>query len=141
MICATDDTDCNARLGGPYPCAKNIYIGDSCRMPDGTLQRHQSARRSTRTASIASPSTTTSPTAAQGFSGALKRNTTKFNTGISLRDALVDYIRTLPNRCTDPSMYTNVVGVNFCKDAQAETYDCTRPSAAAPTSPPARRSG
>jgi len=54
----------------------------------------------------------------------LKRNTTKFNTGISLRDALVDYIRTLPNRCTDPSMFTNVVGVN-CKDKQNETYDCT----------------
>ena len=54
----------------------------------------------------------------------LKRNTTKFNTGISLRDALVDYIRTLPNRCTDPTMYTNIVGVN-CKDKQAETYDCT----------------
>ena len=58
-----------------------------------------------------------------GFS-VLQRNTTKFNTGISLRDALVDYIRTLPNRCTDPTMYTNVVGVN-CKDKQAETYDCT----------------
>ena len=54
----------------------------------------------------------------------LKRNTTKFNTGISLRDALVDYIRTLPNRCCDPTQYTNIVGVN-CKDAQGETYDCT----------------
>ena len=38
---------------------------------------------------------------ASGGSGfaVLKRNTTKFNTGISLRDALIDYIRTLPNRC------------------------------------------
>jgi hypothetical protein len=58
-----------------------------------------------------------------GFS-VLKRNTTKFNTGISLRDALVDYIRTLPNRCSDASQYVNIVGVN-CKDAQGETYDCT----------------
>jgi hypothetical protein len=63
---------------------------------------------------------------ANGGSGfnVLQRNTTKFNTGISLRDSLIDYIRSLPNRCTDPSQFTNVVGVH-CKDRQGETYDCT----------------
>ena len=62
---------------------------------------------------------------AQGGSGfsVLKRNTTKFNTGISLRDGLVDYIRSLPVRC-DPAQYTNVVGTT-CKDAQGETFDCS----------------
>ncbi len=62
---------------------------------------------------------------ANGGSGfaVLKRNTTKFNTGISLRDALVDYIRTLPNRC-DPSQYTNLVGVS-CRDDKGVPYDCT----------------
>ncbi|MBI5480378.1 MAG: bifunctional metallophosphatase/5'-nucleotidase [Deltaproteobacteria bacterium] len=40
---------------------------------------------------------------AAGGSGflVLKRNTTKFNTGISLRDALIDYLRQLPSRCAD----------------------------------------
>ena len=40
---------------------------------------------------------------AAGGSGflVLKRNTTKFNTGISLRDALIDYLRLLPSRCPD----------------------------------------
>ncbi|MGZ6950314.1 MAG: 5'-nucleotidase C-terminal domain-containing protein, partial [Ilumatobacteraceae bacterium] len=62
---------------------------------------------------------------AQGGSGfsVLKRNTTKFNTGISLRDALVDFIRTLPGHC-DPAAFSNVVGVT-CKDDKGETYDCT----------------
>ena len=47
----------------------------------------------------------------------LKRNTTRFNTGISLRDALADYIRSLPDtdsraRCsaTDPQ-WSNIKGV------------------------------
>ncbi|MCA1664586.1 MAG: 5'-nucleotidase C-terminal domain-containing protein [Myxococcales bacterium] len=121
-ICASDDTDCNTRLGHPGPCAKNIYLGDHCRMPDGTFNN--------------TPCKAIDPYGeyrvavndyiANGGSGfaVLKRNTTKFNTGISLRDALVDYIRTLPNRCTDPTMFTNIVGVH-CKDKQAETYDCT----------------
>jgi hypothetical protein len=68
---------------------------------------------------------------AQGGSGfaVLKRNTTKFNTGISLRDALVDYIRTLPTHhqnpaLCDPAANTNIVGVG-CKDAQGESFDCT----------------
>jgi hypothetical protein len=79
---------------------------------------------------------------AQGGSGfaVLKRNTTKFNTGISLRDSLVDYIRTLatyaqdvqapdvmagtrPAHC-DPKGNTNIVGVT-CSDNQGAFYDCT----------------
>mgnify|MGYP006921774340 FL=1 len=47
----------------------------------------------------------------------LKRNTTRFNTGISLRDALADYLRSLPDtderaRCsaTDP-LWSNIKGI------------------------------
>jgi 5'-nucleotidase len=50
---------------------------------------------------------------AAGGSGftVLKNNTTKFNTGISLRDALIDYIRALPSTNTncDPMMNTNII--------------------------------
>jgi 5'-nucleotidase len=56
---------------------------------------------------------------AAGGSGftVLKNNTTKFNTGISLRDALIDYIRGLPANATypnpqaacDPKLNSNIV--------------------------------
>ena len=47
---------------------------------------------------------------AAGGSGfaVLKNNTTKFNTGISLRDALLDYIREIPGRC-DPTKNQNII--------------------------------
>ncbi len=62
---------------------------------------------------------------ANGGSGfaVLKRNTTKFNTGISLRDALIDYVRKSPNRC-NPTDYNNIVGVN-CRDEKGVLGDCT----------------
>jgi 5'-nucleotidase len=59
---------------------------------------------------------------AAGGSGfeVLKRNTTKFNTGISLRDGLVDYIQDLPGPCPniDPK-YGNVA----CLDQNVEAHD------------------
>ena len=119
LECSTNDADCNAR--GLGACAKNIFLGDSCRMPDGTFKG--------TTCKPLDPfgeyRVAVNDYIANGGSGfaVLKRNTTKFNTGISLRDALVDYIRKLPTRC-DPANYTNVVGVT-CKDRQGETYDCT----------------
>jgi 5'-nucleotidase len=135
LVCAADDQECNARQdlsGLPHaPCAKNIWLGDSCRDADGTF---------TTKGTMCDPQKTTcckplepfgeyrvavNDYIAQGGSGftVLKRNTTKFNTGISLRDALVDYIRTLTTRCntTDNS---NITGMS-CKDAQGETFDCT----------------
>lgn len=121
-ICAGDDQECNARLGPGRPCAKNIYLGDHCRMPDGTFNGTSCKPLNP----YGEYRVAVNDYIAAGGSGfaVLKRNTTKFNTGISLRDALVDYIRTLPNRCTDASQFTNVVGVN-CKDKQNESYDCT----------------
>src|SRR5207249_5112090 len=63
---------------------------------------------------------------ANGGSGfaVLKRNTTKFNTGISLRDALIDFMVEQPNRC-GVSNYSNILGVN-CRDAKTTPYDCTQ---------------
>jgi len=69
---------------------------------------------------------------AAGGSGfaVLKRNTTKFNTGISLRDSLIDYITEQNTRC-DVSQYTNLIGVQ-CVDAHSfdplnggTSYDCS----------------
>ncbi len=119
MICGLTDPDCNAR--GMGACAKNIYLGDGCRGADGTFAN--------TTCKPLDPfgeyRVAVNDYIAQGGSGfaVLKRNTTKFNTGISLRDALVDYVRTLKKRC-DPAIYSNVVGVH-CLDAQKETFDCS----------------
>jgi len=71
---------------------------------------------------------------AAGGSGflVLKRNTTKLNTGIQLRDALVDYLRALPSRCPDLIADWNItvpVGSRplatdlACIDATAEAHD------------------
>jgi 2',3'-cyclic-nucleotide 2'-phosphodiesterase (5'-nucleotidase family) len=124
MVCNQDasDIDCNARLGTGQACAKNIYIGDNCRMPDGTFNG-TSCKALDQFGEYRVAVNDYIATGGSGFT-VLARNTTKFNTGISLRDALIDYIQTLTNRCSDYSDYTNIVGVN-CKDAQSETYDCT----------------
>jgi 5'-nucleotidase len=127
LQCATGDPEC-ARLCDPSDpscvapaCAKNIYIGDGCRAADGSFTN--------TTCKPLEPLSlyrvAVNDYIANGGSGfaVLKRNTSKFNTGISLRDALIDYIRTLTVRC-NPMNYTNVVGVT-CRDAQGETYDCT----------------
>lgn len=121
MVCTRNDADCNARLGPNETCAKNIYLGDHCRMPDGSFNgTHCKPLDPYGEYRVA-----VNDYIAQGGSGfaVLKRNTTKFNTGISLRDALVDYVRTLPTRC-DPSQFSNIVGVS-CRDEKGETYDCT----------------
>ena len=128
MQCANGDPDCASTDGpeGPQECAKNIYLGDGCRMPDGTFNGTScKAARSRSTASIWRGGAV-NDYIAQGGSGfdVLKRNTTKFNTGISLRDALVDYIRTLTTRAATRRNYTNIVGVT-CKDSQGETFDCS----------------
>ena len=121
MQCASDDPECAQRRGFPGPCAKNIVLGDSCRLPDGTLDTQKCRPLNP----FAEYRVAVNDYIANGGSGfaVLKRNTTKFNTGISLRDALVDYIRTLPSRC-DPSQYTNIVGVH-CRDAHGVVTDCT----------------
>jgi 2',3'-cyclic-nucleotide 2'-phosphodiesterase (5'-nucleotidase family) len=121
MVCSSDDPECMQRRGVPGPCSKNIYLGDSCRGQDGTFN----GTKCQPLQQFAEYRVAVNDYIAQGGSGfaVLKRNTTKFNTGISLRDALVDYIRTLPGRC-DPSQYQNVTGVT-CRDSLGEAYDCS----------------
>ncbi len=126
VVCVSNDPVCNARqdaAGQPHgPCAKNIYIGNACRGADGTFNNTTCKPLNPFEEYLVA----VNDYIANGGSGfdVLQRNTTKFNTGISLRDSLTDYIRGLNNRCTDASLYTNVIGVH-CKDAQSETYDCT----------------
>jgi 5'-nucleotidase len=126
LVCVDNDPECNARqdrAGLPHgPCAKNIHIGDKCRMPDGTFNGTSCAPINPFAEYVVAVNDYIA-NGGSGF-GVLQRNTTKFNTGISLRDSLIDYIRSLPNRCTDPTLFTNVVGVH-CKDRKGETYDCT----------------
>jgi 5'-nucleotidase/UDP-sugar diphosphatase len=119
LMCSDTDPDCNAR--GQRACAKNIYLGDNCRMADGSFN----GTHCKPIDPFGEYRVAVNDYIAQGGSGfsVLKRNTTKFNTGISLRDALIDYIRTMSNRC-DPMQFSNVLGVT-CRDAQKETYDCS----------------
>jgi 5'-nucleotidase, C-terminal domain len=124
-VCIDNDPDCNtyqAAHGLPAgPCAKNIYIGDNCRMPDGTFNGTKCAPLSP----LGEYRVAVNDYIANGGSGfaVLQRNTTKFNTGINLRQSLTDYIETLPNRCS-PTNYVNISGVN-CNDAQGASYDCS----------------
>jgi len=73
--------------------AYDIVLGDGCRKPDGSVDT--TACRPLDC--FASYKVAVNDFISVGGSGfvVLKRNTTRFNTGISLRDALADYIRTL----------------------------------------------
>jgi 5'-nucleotidase len=121
MVCGDNDMDCINRLGSPQPCAKNIFLGDGCRMADGTID----ATKCQPLNPFGEYLVAVNDYIANGGSGfsVLKRNTTKFNTGISLRDSLISYIRTLPNRC-DPSQFQGVTGV-YCRDSNGVRYDCS----------------
>jgi 5'-nucleotidase/UDP-sugar diphosphatase len=98
---------------GPY--AYNIALGDSCRKPDGTLDLTTCKPLDC----FASYKVAVNDFISVGGSGfvVLKRNTTRFNTGISLRSALADYIRKLGEdpryRCAgnDPA-WGNIKGVS-----------------------------
>ena len=140
MVCAGDDTDCN---DAPRPAGERVrqeHLSSAT-----TAAWHRRTVRSTRRCKPLDPSglyrVAVNDYIASGGSGfaVLKRNTTKFNTGISLRDALVDYIRTLPNRCTRPSQYTNIVGVHLQGQAGRDLRLHRRSATATRASPTARR--
>lgn len=116
LVC--DPSQCEP---GMRACAKNIYFGDNCRAPDNSFDGTNCVPLD----AFGEYRVAVNDYIAAGGSGfsVLKRNTTKFNTGISLRDSLIDYIRSLTGRC-DPVTYKNIVGVN-CLDAQQATYDCS----------------
>ncbi|HUH01713.1 MAG TPA: bifunctional UDP-sugar hydrolase/5'-nucleotidase [Kofleriaceae bacterium] len=86
--------------GGRTACAKNVLIGDDCRMnsdPDGPVDPSRCPPlEPTGLYRVA-----VNDYIARGGSGfeALKRNTSKQDTGISLRDALIDFLRTRGSCC------------------------------------------
>ncbi len=126
MVCDTQNAGCMARRGQAGACAQNIYLGDHCRLPDGSIdQAKVDAQLCRPLDQFAIYRVAVNDYIANGGSGfsVLKRNTTKFNTGISLRDALVDYVRKSEQRC-DPADWTNIVGVN-CRDKKGVLGDCT----------------
>ncbi|MBL0213951.1 MAG: bifunctional metallophosphatase/5'-nucleotidase [Myxococcales bacterium] len=99
MVCSGD---CGTFQGEPVTaCAKNIYVGDNCRMggnPDGPVDPAKCARLD--------PSSlyrvAVNDYIAAGGSGfeVLKRNSSKQDTGISLRDALRVFLNR-QNKCVD----------------------------------------
>ncbi|HEY3352087.1 MAG TPA: bifunctional UDP-sugar hydrolase/5'-nucleotidase [Polyangia bacterium] len=93
-------------------CADNIFIGDGCNICD-VNDASSSCCNNRMLGGVEHPcacaplnpygtyKVAVNDYIAAGGSGflVLKRNTTKYNTGISLRDALIDYLRMLPSRC------------------------------------------
>lgn len=120
-------------------CAKNIHLGDHCRgsNPDGPIDE-----------SVCAPLKPTglyrvavNDYIAAGGSGfdVLKRNSSKQNTGISLRDALTVYLSKQPATCgtqstdqviddTDPQMPQRTIAARYgskisCLDENIEAHD------------------
>ncbi len=79
--------------GGASACAKNIYLGEDCRNgdPDGPID----PARCTPVVPTGLYRAAVNDYISRGGSGfeVLKRNTSKQDTGVSLRDALVDFMR------------------------------------------------
>jgi 2',3'-cyclic-nucleotide 2'-phosphodiesterase (5'-nucleotidase family) len=107
--------------GGAAACAKNVYLGEDCRggNPDGDIVpgacRPVVATGLYRVA--------VNDYIAKGGSGfeALKRNTSKQDTGVSLRDSLTVYLRA-QSTCTD-SVVTDEYGEIACLSESAEPHD------------------
>ena len=87
MVC---DGDCP---GGQRSCAKNIFLGDECRGDDSNGPIDPSRCAPVVPAGLYKVAV--NDYIANGGSGfrILKQNTSKQNTGVSLRDALVDFLR------------------------------------------------
>lgn len=125
MVCSGDCPD------GDAACAKNIYLGEDCRggNPDGDIDTDLCAPiEPTGLYRVA-----VNDYISRGGSGfeVLKRNTSKQDTNVSLRDALIDYLRTQP--ACDPSVvdFTSVAqelvldrwGEIACLDEAIEAHD------------------
>ena len=114
---------------GPY--ALDVALGDSCRKIDGTLDLAKCKPLDC----FASYKVAVNDYISVGGSGfvVLKRNTTRFNTGISLRDALADYIRSLgadpQYRCAgDDTRWANIKGLSPSGPYDYSTVTCMLPT-------------
>jgi 5'-nucleotidase / UDP-sugar diphosphatase len=108
----TGQGTCRKRADSGHACSDNVFIGDGCNACDagdpgssccnnrllGGVQ-HPCACQPLNP--FGTYKVAVNDYIAAGGSGflVLKRNTTKYNTGISMRDALVDFLRTQPSRC------------------------------------------
>lgn len=116
MVCSSDSCP-----DGRSACAKNIYLGENCRggNPSGPIDP-------TRCAPLV-PSAlyrvAVNDYIAKGGSGfdVLERNPFKQDTGLSLRDVLIDFLRRQPP-CTDV-MITGEYGDISCIDNTIEPHD------------------
>jgi 5'-nucleotidase len=118
---------------GETACAKNIYIGDNCRKdgnPDGPIDPAKCAPLlSTSLYRVA-----VNDYIATGGSGLLKRNSSKQDTGVSLRDGLRVYLNR-QTKCVDQIDETDVrpdgpprkvvdrYGAISCLDEHIEAHD------------------
>ncbi len=100
MVCHGTCTNIDPTTGAlATSCAKNIYVGDNCRNgnPDGPIDPTKCAPlKTTGLYRVA-----VNDYIAAGGSGfdVLKRNSSKQDTGISLRDALTVYLTRQPAKC------------------------------------------
>ncbi len=125
MVC---DGDCGE---GRTSCAKNIYMGDDCRdgNPDGDVDPNECPPLLPNGLYRVA----VNDYIGRGGSGfeVLKRNASKQDTGVSLRDALIDYIRKQPacpdtvTDATDPEgrPVVDVWGQIACLDETIEPHD------------------
>jgi 2',3'-cyclic-nucleotide 2'-phosphodiesterase (5'-nucleotidase family) len=110
--------------------AEEIYLGDKCRLADGTIDPASGCVPIEETGLYRVAVNDYIAAGGSGFT-VLKRNTSKLNTGISLRAALRDYIRGLTPcdattiDATDPQMHTILqnYGVITCLDEKIEAHD------------------
>ena len=108
--------------------AEDIYIGEKCRREDGTID-DAACQKVIPTGLYRVAVNDYIAAGGSGFT-VLKRNTSKLDTKISLRDGLRDYIRGLP-ACTpdqiDETDPTHTVVANFgvvtCLDDQLEKHE------------------
>ena len=124
MVCSGDCPN------GYHSCAKNIAVGDNCRKdgnPDGEIDFTKCAPLNLDSLYRVA----VNDYIAAGGSGfeVLRRNTSKQDTGISLRDALRVYLNT-QNRCQNQVMnedptkkVADVYGAISCLDPTAEPHD------------------
>jgi 2',3'-cyclic-nucleotide 2'-phosphodiesterase (5'-nucleotidase family) len=115
---------------GSNPHAEDIYLGEHCRKDDGTIDPMSGCVPLLEGGLYRVAVNDYIAAGGSGFD-VLKRNTSKFNTGISLRDSLQTYIRAL-TPC-DPSVIdssdpqarpvVDVYGPITCLDATIEAHD------------------
>lgn len=118
----------------PTACAKNIWLGENCRggNPDGPIDPASGCRPVVPTGLYRVAVNDYISRGGSGFT-VLKRNTSKQDTGVALRDALTVYLRNQPKCTTDaldtvtdpanPTPIVNRYGPVSCLSDATEAHD------------------